>query len=196
MTVTSYFWKVTSPTLSDLSDTRKNQISAAEFLASYERSARYQRTWLTWSNNSCNMKDIITDVENKDYFQTTKREKIKWGCDRRTRRQCWRGTKLTDYENRPDARMSDDFMFHSVIRVTCFRFIWPERCRRCFRGRADGRMGRDGRAFANSMQYLFVYTRHSQERDKERERENTAIEEAMAWYGKGCCVATATGCDW
>lgn len=34
-------------------------------------------------------------------------------------------TKLTDYENRPDARMSDDFMFRSVIRVTCFRFIWP-----------------------------------------------------------------------
>jgi len=31
--------------------------------------------------------------------------------------------KLTDYENRSDARMSDDFMFRSVICVTCFRFI-------------------------------------------------------------------------
>lgn len=50
--------------------------------------------------------------------------------------------------------MSDDFMFQSIIRVTCFRFIWPGEMSTMF-----SRAGRKS-VFANS-KYLFVgYTHH------------------------------------
>lgn len=81
-------------------------------------------------------------------------------------------------ENRPNARMSDDFMFRSVIRVTCFRFIWPGKVSTMFS------LGREDVFSRIRVQYLFTsYARHTRMEANARAIEETGmIRQGMLRY--------------
>jgi len=75
--------------------------------------------------------------------------------------------------------MSNDFMFHSVIRVTCFRFIWPGKVSTVF-----SRMGRKcfrqfGAVFVR--QLYSSYSNKSERTRYWRDRRDMARDATLPW---------------